>query len=46
MIPDMKELIDQADEMGYNLVRYDEFEKKKDEVLQERFMLVFEKEKE
>ncbi len=45
MIPDMKELIDQASKMGYNLVRYDEFEKTRDEILKERFMLVFEKER-
>jgi len=44
MIPDMKELIDKATEMGYNLVKYDEFEKKKDELISEQFMLVFEKE--
>jgi len=43
MIEDMKELIDKATELGYNLVRYDEFEKKKDEEIKERFMLVFER---
>ena len=44
MIPDMAVLKDKAKELGYRLVRYDEFEKKKDEVLKERYMLVFEKE--
>jgi len=29
--------------MGYKLVRYDEFDKKKDEIIKERYMLVFEK---
>ena len=43
MIEDMKELIDLASKLGYNLVRYDEFEKKKDEEIKERFMLVFQK---
>ena len=42
MIPDMKELIEQARKLGYKLVRYDEFEKKKNEVIKERYMLVFE----
>ena len=43
MIPDMMELIEQAKKMGYKLVRYDEFDKKKDEIIKERYMLVFEK---
>jgi len=46
LIPDMAELKDKADELGYRLVRYDEFEKKSDEVLKERYLLVFEKRKE
>jgi len=43
MIPDMAVLKDKANELGYRLVRYDELEKKVDEVLKYRYMLVFEK---
>jgi len=39
----MLELIKQAGKMGYDLVRYDEFDKKKDEIIKERYLLVFEK---
>jgi len=44
MIADMKELIDKAKEMGYELVKYNQYEKKQDEVLKKRFTLEFESE--
>jgi len=43
MNQDMKEVQKLAEEKGYELVRYDEHNIKKDEEIKDRFLFIFEK---
>ncbi len=46
MNEDMKEMEDFAEKKGYKLVKYDEYQHKINQVFKDRFLMVFQKEKE
>ncbi len=45
MNTDMKDIQQMAEDKGYKLVKYDEYETKMDQELRSRFLFVFEEEK-
>jgi len=44
MNADMKDLMNDAEEKGYTIVKFDEYEFKTDEQVHKRFLMVFEAE--
>ena len=45
MNTDMKDIQQMAEDKGYKLIKYDEYETKVDQELKSRFLFVFEEEK-